>query len=164
MNEECCPKFDPAPWDRKIFEWKDKRFIQDRIKTFFYVPLTFAKVIRRMNALVETAGASIPDRLCLFDHPSKWNMEVYLAVDREIPGAENVTLNGTFLSKVYEGPYENTGKWMDDFHSYATRQGLEIRKWYVWYTTCPTCSKKYGKNYVAIVAEVSRPSTQPPVI
>ncbi len=155
MPEECCPKFDPTPWDGKVLEWKDKRFIRDRMRTFFYMPLNFAGVIRRMNERVEKAGASILDRLCLMDHTSKWNLEVFLAVDQEIQGAENVTLSGSFLSKVYEGPYENTGKWMEDFHAYATQQGLEIKKWYVWYTTCPNCAKKYGKNYVAIVAEVS---------
>jgi hypothetical protein len=155
MTEECCPRFDPAPWDGKVLEWKEKRFIRDQMRTFFYIPLNFARVIRRMNAKVEKAGASIPDRLCLFDHTSKWNLEVYLAVDRKIPGAENVTLNGTFLSRVYEGPYEDTGKWMEDFSRYATQQGREIKRWYVWYTTCPTCAKKYGENYVAIVADVS---------
>jgi hypothetical protein len=33
-------------------------------------------------------------------------------------------------------------------------QGLEIRKWFMWYTTCPKCAEKYGKNYVVIVAKV----------
>ena len=80
---------------------------------------------------------------------------MYLAVDREIPGAENVTLSGDFLSKVYEGSYEDTEKWTKDFYHYATQQGKEIKKWYMWYTTCPSCAKKYGKNYVAIVAEIS---------
>ncbi len=25
----CCPKFDPAPWDDKTFEWTNKKFIKD---------------------------------------------------------------------------------------------------------------------------------------
>jgi hypothetical protein len=24
----------------------------------------------------------------------------------------------------------------------------------MWYTTCPKCAKKYGKNYVVILAEI----------
>ena len=63
MSEECCPVFDPIPWDGKIFEWKDKKFIRDQIRTFFFIPLNFGKVIPRMNARVESVGASIPDRL-----------------------------------------------------------------------------------------------------
>jgi hypothetical protein len=155
MEEECCPRFDPTPWDRKVMEWQERRFIRDRVKTFMYIPLNFGKVIRRMNRQIEQAGASIPDWLCLSHHTSKWNMDLYLAVDREIPGAENVALSGKFLSRVYEGPYQDTGKWSEDFREYARQQGVEIRKWYMWYTTCPKCAKKYGKNYVAIVAEVS---------
>jgi DNA modification methylase len=155
MNGECCPPFDPTPWDGKVLEWKDKRFIRDLIRTFLYIPLNFGRVMRRMNAKVESAGASIPDRLCLFDHTSRWKLEAILAVDRNIPDAENVTLSGRFLSKVYEGPFDNTGKWTDDFHDYATQKGMEIKRCYIWYTTCPTCAKKYGKNYVAIIAEIS---------
>ena len=81
-------------------------------------------------------------------------MDVYLAVDKEIPNAENVTLSGKFLSRVYEGPFNDTGKWCEDFKEYAKSKKLEIKKWYMWYTTCPKCAKKYGKNYVAIIAEV----------
>lgn len=155
MDEECCPEFDPAPWDGKTLVWENKRFIRDHVRTFLYMPLNFGGVITRMNALVDRAGATIPDRLCLADHTSRWNMDLYLAVDREIPGADNVTLSGKFLTKVYEGPYHDTEKWTVAFRDYARQAGVHIRKWYMWYTTCPKCAKKYGKNYVAIVADVT---------
>ena len=54
----------------------------------------------------------MPDWLCLSDHISESNMDFYLAVDKEVDGAENVTLSGKFLSKAYEGSFENTGKTM----------------------------------------------------
>ena len=108
----------------------------------------------RMNEKVAKAGAQIPDWLGLSDHTSESNMDIYLAVDREVDGAENVTLSGKFLSKVYEGSFENTREWCDDFEDFAKSKGLETRKWYMWYTTCPACAEKYGKNYVVIVGEV----------
>lgn len=147
----CCPKFDPAPWDEKIFQWQGKRFIKDRVFTFFYMPVTFGKVMRALDEKVRKSGAMMPDRLCLSDHTSKWNMDVYLSVDREIPGVENITISGDFLSKVYEGPFKDTGKWCRDFEGYAERRNLKINKWYMWYTTCPKCAKEYGKNYVVII-------------
>lgn len=152
-KEECCPRFDPKPWDG-ILEWKNKKFVKDRVFTFFYMPLNFGGVMRRLDEGVRKAGAKIPDNLCLSDHTSKWNMDVFLAVDKEIPGAENLTLSGRFLSKVYEGPYKDTGKWCKDFEEYAKNQKLNIKKWYMWYTTCPKCAKKYGKNYVVIIGRV----------
>lgn len=154
QQSECCPKFDPAPWDDKVFEWSDKRFIKDKVFTMFYMPMNFGKVITRMNKKVEAAGAQIPGWLCLSDHTSKWNMDLYLAVDKEIPDAANVTLSGTVFCKVYQGPYKDTGKWCEDFQAVAKGRGLEIKKMYMWYTTCPKCAAKYGKNYVAIVAMV----------
>ena len=100
MEEECCPRFDPAPWDGKMLEWENKRFVRDRVKTLFFIPLNFGSVITRLNEKVEKAGATIPDNLCLSDDTSRWNMDIYLAVDRDIPEAENVTLSGKYVCKV----------------------------------------------------------------
>jgi hypothetical protein len=150
----CCPRFDPSPWDGKIFDWENKKFIKDKVWTFFFIPLNFGGVITRMNQKVEKAGAKMPDWLCLSDHASNWNMDLYLAVDREIPGADNTTLAGKFLSKVYEGDYKETGKWCKDFEQYAKGKGFSIGKMYMWYTTCPKCAKAYGKNYVVVIGKV----------
>src|SRR4030042_6867355 len=120
MNEEqCCPQFDPKPWDEKLFEWNEKKFINEKAFTFFYMPLNFGKVMKRLDKKVRDAQATMMDQVCLSDHTSKWNMNVYLAVDNEIPEANNVTLSGKFLSKVYEGSFQDTGKWCKDFEQFA---------------------------------------------
>jgi len=108
QNGECCPKFDPAPWDDKLFEWENKKFIKDKVFTLFHVPINFGAVMKRLDEKVRKAGAMIQDNMGLSDHTSKSNMDIYLAVDQEIPGAENVTLSGKFLSKVYEGDFKET--------------------------------------------------------
>ncbi len=151
---ECCPPFEPAPWDDKIFAWENKKFIKDKVCTLFYMPMNFGQVMKRLDRKIKESGAAIPDWLCLSDHTSKWNMDLYLAVDKDITGAANVTLSGKFFSKVYEGPFKDTGKWCKDFEALAESKNLKIKKWYMWYTTCPKCAKKYGKNYTVIICEV----------
>jgi hypothetical protein len=153
-SSSCCPEFNPVPWDNITLEWNNRRFIRDKVFTFFYMPVNFGRVMKRLDIKVRNAGADMPDGLCLSDHTSGWNMDVYLAVDREIPGADNTTLSGKYFSKVYEGPFRDTGKWCKDFESLAKSKGFNIKKWFMWYTTCPKCAKKYGKNYVAVLAEV----------
>lgn len=150
----CCPEFNPNPWDNQLFEWKDKRFIKDKVCTLFYMPMNFGQVMKRLDRKITAAGAKVLDNLGLSDHTSKWNMDLYLAVDKEIPGAVNTALTGKFFSKVYEGPFRDTEKWCKDFESIASAKGYTIKKWYMWYTTCPKCAKKYGKNYVVIVGEI----------
>lgn len=151
---ECCPAFDPKPWDDQLFVWENKKFIKDKVYTLFYMPLNFGSVMKRLDRNVTAAGATIPDWLCLSDHTSKWNMDIYLAVDKEVQGAENTTLSGKFYTKVYEGAFRDTGKWCNDFEKLAITKGVTIKKWYMWYTTCPKCAKKFGKNYVVIVGQV----------
>ncbi len=149
----CCPRFDPACWQEATHDWENKRFIKAKVFTAFYVPLNFGRVIRALDQRVRNAGATISDGLCLSDHTSKWNMDLYLAVDKEIPGADNVTMLGTFLTKVYEGPFKDTGQWCADFAAFAEARSFSVGKLYMWYTTCPKCAKKYGKNYVVIVGK-----------
>jgi hypothetical protein len=153
-NTECCPRLEPSLWEDKIHEWNNKLFIRDKVKTFFFMPINFGGVMKRIIGKVEAAGAEMPDSLCLSDHTSKWNMDILLAVDREVPGAENLKLSGKFYSKVYEGNFNKTGEWCKDFEAVAKSKGMEVKKWYMWYTTCPKCAKKYGKNHVVIISEV----------
>ncbi len=149
-----CPQFDPSQWDEKTFHWENKKFISDRVKTLFYIPLNFSQVMKRFDNTVREAGAEIPDWLCLSEHTSKWNMNLYLAVDRDIPGARNVSFTGNFFCKVYEGPYKDAAKWKHDYEQVVKERGLKTGKQYLWYTTCPKCVKKYGKNYSAIFSQV----------
>jgi hypothetical protein len=163
MNpQECCPKFDPAPWDGKTIEWNNKRFVKDKVFTLFHVPVNFGSVVKRVMGQIEAAGANALDGMGLSDHTSKWNMDFYVAVDKEVPGADNTTISGSFLSKVYEGPFQDTGKWCKDFETLAASRNLRVEKWYMWYTTCPKCAKKYGKNYVVILGKTGSISWNPP--
>ena len=150
----CCPPFDPALWDQKIIEWENKKFIKTSVKTFFFMPLNFGGVMRKIFKQVKHAETDISGSICLSDHTSKWNMDLYIAVDKEVQGLENTTLSGKFFCKVYEGPFTNTRKWCDDYKEEVRARNLMVKKWYMWYTTCPKCAKKYGKNYVAVFCRV----------
>jgi len=152
---ECCPEFNPEPWHNVIVEWKNKLFIKDKVCTLFYIPLNFGKVMVRLDKKTRQAGAKIPDYLCLSEHTSMWNMNLYLAVDKEISQAENITISGKFFSKAYEGNFNETGKWTKDFDKTLKEKSLSLKKMYMWYTTCPKCAKKWGKNYVVIFGEIA---------
>lgn len=154
MEAECCPKFSPKIWDGKILDWKKKKFVKGKVFTVFYIPINFGGVITGIMKKIDAAGATCPDWLALSDHTSMWNMDLFVAVDKKVPGIENTTISGKFLSKVYEGPYQKTGEWCNDFERYVKKKGLKRGKMYMWYTTCPGCAKKYGKNYVVVISEV----------
>ena len=150
----CCPEINPDDWHDKQFSWTDKHFVKDRVCTFLYMPLNFGKVMTRLMTKVEKIKASIPDYLCLSEHTSKWNMNLYLAVDQKFTDADNVTISGKFYARAYEGPFKDTGKWSKDYETVTKEKGLAIKKMYMWYTTCPKCAKKYGKNPVVIFGQV----------
>jgi hypothetical protein len=155
-NQECCPKFDPAPWQEKEIVWKDKPFVQDDVKQLFHIPVNMGKVVTRMFRKIEDAGASPPKEefLMLAYDPSPWKSELYMSVTKEVPGAKNVKLSGTFLTKVYDGPYNAVPKWIKDMDAYVASKGKKVIKYYFYYTACPKCAKKYGHNYCVAFAQI----------
>ena len=152
--DECCPRFDPEPWDGKEIRWQDKRFVKDRVRSFLHIPMNFGAVMKRNMSRIEAAGAEAETNLTLSDENSLWGADVYIAVTKDIPGANMAGISGAFLCKVFEGPYQNTRKWIVEMKAFVRSQGKDIRKLYFFYTTCPKCAKKYGKNYVAILAQI----------
>ena len=106
QNTECCPKFDPTPWDDKVFTWENKKFIKDKVFTLFFIPINFGAIITKMMKTIGAANATALDGMALSDHTSKWNMDLLVAVDKEIPNTQMVTLSGKYYSKVYEGDFK----------------------------------------------------------
>ena len=151
---ECCPRFEPGPWDEAELDWKDKQFVKDRVRSFLHIPLNFGSVMIRNMQKIEAANAKSDEAIVLSDENSLWGADVYIAVSREVPDADNVTISGTFLSKVFEGPYQNVRKWIEETKVFVASRGKQIKKLFCYYTTCPKCAKKYGKNYVVILAQV----------
>jgi len=151
----CCPRFVPEPWQEKEWHWENKLFLKDRVRCFFYMPLNFGKAMVRNTARIDQAGAFTPEPpLVLSDHTSRWNMDLYIEVTKEIPNADHARLSGSFLSKVFEGPFKNTGQWCQQMADWVRSKGKTIKHEFMYYTTCPKCVKHYGKNYVVILAEV----------
>ena len=151
----CCEPFDPAPWNEKEITWKEKIFVKDHITSFLHIPLNMGSKIVKNMKLIEKAQAKSSVQLMLTDEKSLWGADIYIDVVKEVPGAQMATLSGTFLTKVFEGPYQNVGKWAAEMADYVKSKGKNLSKLYFSYTTCPKCAKAYGKNYVVIFAQIS---------
>jgi effector-binding domain-containing protein len=150
----CCPRFKPEPWDKKEVTFKDKLFIKDHVVSFLHIPLNFRKVMMRNMESIAQAQALASEPMVLSDENSLWGADIYIAVAKDVPGAEMVKVSGTFLTQVFEGPYKNIRQWIKQMTDYVRERGKELKKLYFFYTTCPKCAKYYGKNYVVLLAQV----------
>jgi hypothetical protein len=151
----CCDPFDPKPWqDKKIF-WKDKLFVKDHVTSFLHIPLNMGQKVVKNMALIEKAGAKAPYQLMLTDENSPWGADIYIDVAKTVPATQMAKLSGTYLTKVFEGPYQNTGRWAKEMAEYVKSKGKNLNKLYFSYTTCPKCAKAYGKNYVVLFAQIN---------
>jgi len=150
----CCPRFNPEPWDEKEVTFQDKLFVKDHVRSFFHIPLNFGKVMVKNMERIQQAGALVPVPVMLSDEKSLWGADIYIAVAKEVPGAEMAKVSGTFLTKVFEGPYKDIKNWIKEMKAYVESKARKIEKMYFFYTTCPKCAEFYGKNYTVILAKI----------
>jgi hypothetical protein len=116
--------------------------------------MNFAAVMTRNDSAIRATDAGTESRIIPTDENSAWGADVYFEVSKDIPNARMVNQSGTFLTKVFEGPYREIGIWEEEMKAYVSAQEKHLRKMYFYYTTCHKCAKKYGKNYVVILAEI----------
>jgi len=101
----------------------------------------------------------------LADMKNPFVSRIYLSVTKDdVPGAEVVKLSGTFLTKVFEGPYSNFGTWIKEMKDYVRKErgaqksgeqfDIDSCDMYAFYATCPKCAKKYGKNFTVLFVKV----------
>ena len=126
----CCPIFDPKKWDGKTVVWKDKLFTKDRVISFFHIPINFGGVIKRNMENIQKAGAMDPGMVVLSDENSLWGSDMYISVKKNVPGSKMVKISGTFLCKVFEGPYKNIGDWVKEMIVYVHSKKKKTEKMY----------------------------------
>lgn len=152
---ECCPRFYPESWNEREFIFEDKLFLKATTINFLHRPLNMGSVMKKTWKKIVDAGADSDREFALLSYdPSPWKGEHYFTITREVPGGENVRLSGTFLTKVFEGPYKETGSWIEEMEDYVKSRDSAMGKLYFYYTTCPKCAEHYGENFVVGFAKV----------
>ncbi len=126
----CCPRFNPEPWNEKEIIFNDRLFLKDHVRSIFHIPLNFGNMMTRNMESIKAADALPPEPLMLSDEKSPWGADVYIAVSKEIPGAQMEKISGTFLTKVFEGSYKNMGKWVKEMQGFVRSRGKEIKRMY----------------------------------
>jgi hypothetical protein len=154
----CCARFDPDAWSEREVTWRNTPFVHECVRAFMHVPLNFGGAMGRANEAIEAAAAYPADPITLSRHSSPWRTDVYVMTDREVPGADMERLSGTFLTKVFEGPYRDAGRWERDIRNEASAAGRRVEEVFFYYATCPKCAKHFGKNHAVLFAKLTEPA------
>jgi hypothetical protein len=150
----CCTLIDIDGWDEQTIVFDHKLFAAAETRSFLYIPLNMDAVMKDAQEKIDLAGARPDDFLILSQEVSPWKARHYFAVSKEVPGLVMTNLSGTYLTKVFEGPYKNAGKWNTQLIDYVKSKGKNPLSTYFFYTVCPNCAKAYGKNYVVGFEEI----------
>ena len=126
----CCKRFNPAPWQDKTIKWKNKLFLKGSLICFFYMPLGFDKFMRQSTERIAQSGALAKTPILLYDARSPFGADVYIAIEKEVPGSPTERISGTFLSKVFEGGFEKSGEWTGEMKKFVASKGKKLRKLY----------------------------------
>ncbi|MDX9929344.1 MAG: hypothetical protein RBS37_05765 [Bacteroidales bacterium] len=159
QDQECCPIFEVERWDKKTFRWENKLFLKETISTFLHIPFPpmIGKKVMKMHVMAEKAEATIPDKseaLILFRDTSAFKSEIYYAVTKNVDGANNTMISGSFVARVFDGPYNSIPRYIKEMEEYLREGNQEAKDYYVHYAYCPACAKKTGHNYMILFALV----------
>lgn len=152
-SNTCCPMFDPTKYDGKVVKWKGKFFVKDTIHSLFNIPLDFGLVMNKSLKNIDIAQAKVKEQIVFVDEISPFKSHAYISVSKPVVGLSDVKLTGNFLCKVFEGR-PNMKKWKIEMDAFVKSKKETAKKIYFMYPTCPKCSRKYGKNYVVMMAEI----------
>jgi len=153
---DCCPRFNPAGWDEQELHFDNKPFVHAKTKSIFHIPINMGAIFEKTFKDIEKADAQSDDDFIVLSYdPSSFTGDHYFAVTKDVPGQDMVRLSGDYITRVFEGPYKNISSWEAETADYIRSHGKKAGKIYFFYTTCPRCSKYYGKNYVVAVGEAN---------
>lgn len=155
----CCPKFDPSRYVNKELTLDGKLFVQDTVYSLFYIPITFGRVTNRvLTKLVDNQADPLPEEVMTLQqvYPcSPWSSQVFFLATKEVEGLATTNLPGKFLTRVYQGPYSDVGKWVKDIQEIVKKdKGHDTKQILAFHPYCPGCIKHYGENYVVMMAEI----------
>lgn len=150
----CCKKFNPAKWNDKIVSL-DLLFLKDHVFALFHIPINFGNVLKKNISKLSKYEAHSKDPMILYECLSPFKAALFLSTEKQIPESNMVSLKGEFLSRVFEGDYKNIGTWNRQMRQIAHERSKQVKRMFVYYTTCPRCAQYYGKNYIVLLAQVS---------
>jgi hypothetical protein len=150
----CCPKFNPDGWDRQDLHFRKKTFVRAHTMSAMHIPINMGRVFSRVQKHLDANDAMDPQRVLVLSRDlSPWSAEHLFATTKDVPEEEVVTISGDFLTKVFEGPYQEARNWYGEMKDLARAEGRQPGEVWFFYTTCPKCAKAYGKNYVVGLIE-----------
>ena len=151
----CCPRFHPEDWESKVFSLDPYKFIRATTRNVAHIPLNMGSVMKRTQQAIEDAGAQPKDRYFMLSRDlSPWQAEHFFLVERDVPGHDTVPIPGTYLARVFDGPFKDMPQWLNTLRGDLAASGRPMENVYAFYTTCPKCAKVYGHNPVVLLARV----------
>ena len=88
------------------------------------------KKITKMWKLIKAAKAepsNKKDWLVLFHDPHAFKSEIFMSATKKVPNANNTPISGTFISKVFDGPYNAVPKFIKQMNSYLEKKNKKAK-------------------------------------
>lgn len=150
----CCARFNPEGWEGAHLHFEARPFLRATTRSIAHVPLDMGRVFTRVQNHIAAAGAQDPHQVLVLSRDlSAFQAEHLFAVTKPVDGEEMVTLSGEFTTRVFEGPYSQVRHWHRTLAEEAEARHAPARAIWFFYTTCPSCAKAYGRNYVVGVTQ-----------
>ncbi|MDG4875331.1 hypothetical protein P9273_09500 [Mesorhizobium sp. WSM4935] len=118
----CCPKFNPGGWDDQELHLTDKPFVRATTRSVMHVPVNMGSVFARVNEHIDAAASAEGHFIVLSRDLSPCTSEHLFSVSKAVPEEEMITPTGDFVTKVFEGAFEQVSGWHQEMLEIARQR------------------------------------------
>lgn len=148
-----CKPFIPLDFQDKELVWVDKLFIKDNVVSFCHVHLNMWSIINKNLKKIWISENQHDYKLILTDEKSLFGTDIYFEIWDKVKYKNTVKISWIFHTKVFEWSFRNIQKWKEEMIQYLDWKWKKASEIYYFFTTCPSCARKYWKNYVVLFAK-----------
>ena len=154
MTARCCPRLDPAEWDKLFWVWDKKPFYAARFWSIFNLPLTLDSAIRKAVQDIESRGVGDEEPLLFQRDEAMLHSTLLVSIKKYVDDLPVETVSGRFYSRLFEGKYSDSGRFAKEVNSDLKLRGLSQVELMFYYPTCADCLMKRGVGQVVVFARV----------
>ncbi len=150
----CCRRLGPGAWDRRFWSWDDKPFYRATYLTFFNIPLNLDSVVEKAVEEIGSHNLWTEPMIYLGRDETAFHSSVLISVSRFTDQLPIETLSGRYYSRLFQGPYADSGKYVRETKTDLREQGSDAGETYMYHATCPRCIGEGKPPQTVVFAEV----------
>ncbi|MBD3387708.1 MAG: hypothetical protein GF416_01555 [Candidatus Altiarchaeales archaeon] len=154
MDSVCCSRLNPLHWDMVFWDWDRKPFYNVVYWSIMHIPLNMNSAMEKAAREIREHGLEDENPIMLSRGEVMFQSSLLISIKEYTDELPVETLTGRYYTRLFEGRYNDKGRYVKETRSDLEGRGLKAREFMFYYPTCPACFQKTKKAQMVVFAEL----------